>query len=368
MTCGVGDTCLTLLNKMCRYYLLIILALCPLSALVAEEKPNESTLTLVNDVTFNELSVTVSIPLFGEEEEDSRLSGDLDVTSDIDPVTAFTNKLTLNSDSLSAEPVNFSLGNFITGHVNLSLSNLGLSVHTPFPPGTVANPDGTFDASEHSFEINRGTLVAEIPGNSEPETVNFADTAITGTGEGNGTVTLTEQGRTSTRITYLITVTMPFSVSREFPLDSQLGDDYPLTATVTVNGTLKATSTIYVYISAYLQWTEENNLPGTGFDACDFGDIPNGILWSLGYDGTSHPNRLIVPQDGVFMLKLPTSGTLHRVIIESSDNLVNWNPVDPSRVSTGSSAIPPGFSTPVMITPPADGIQEYYRIRAGQKR
>ncbi|MCP5537624.1 MAG: hypothetical protein H7A51_15500 [Akkermansiaceae bacterium] len=346
-----------------RITLPLVLVLFCYSRLYAETGPNESSLTLVNDVSFNNMTVTASVPIFGSDSKTSVLSGDITATTDISPVTAFNNQLTFTPGNSTASPVGFSLGNFVSGYVTLNLSNLGISLSTPFAPGNVDASTGIFDASQHDFTIDQGTISVTVPGSNTPTDIQLSETVVTGTGSGNGTVTITENGTTSTRITYNITVTMPFTATTQVPLGFSLGDD-EVTATLTFDGTIKATSTVYVYISAYLQWTEENNAPGGAFDSQDIGTIPNGILWALGYDLGNQPDRLIIPVDGKLTIPLPPGGTLHPMIIECSTNLSDWDPIDPSKVSTGSNTIPPASTGTVTITP--SGPFSFYRIKATQ--
>ncbi len=344
-----------------RILLTLCFVLAALPRVVAQQQANESTLTLVNDVSFNQMSITVSLPLFGEDKKNSALSGSIEATTNISPSTGQSNELTLVSGTLSADPVNFSLGNFLTGYATLNASNLGVGINTPLAPGLLTPSTGIFNASEHAFTINQGRITGTIPGSSVPMDINFADIPVTGTGSGNGTFSITEDGRTSTRITYTVILTMPVTATKLVPTGVVIGDT-ELMATVTFKATIKATSTVFVYLSAYLQWTEENNHPGVDFTATDFGEIPNGLLWALGYGSGVLPQEIIHYSSGRFTISLPDGGTTSKTVIEFSPDLKSWQPAENNQISTGSSTIPTGSTGTIVITPNAPS--GFYRVVA----
>ena len=345
-----------------RILITLCLALACLSQTGAQEA-NESTLTLVNDVSLNQMSITVSIPIFGEESENTPLTGTIEATTNISPTTHQGDELTLAAGTLSADPVNFSLGNFATGFVSLNASNIGAGINTPLAPGTLTPSTGIFNASQHDFIINQGTITGTIPGSTLPVDIDFAAIPVTGTGSGNGTLTMQENGSTSTRITYTLTLTMPVTATKQVPTGVVIGG-VEVIATVTFNATLKTTSTVFVYLSAYLEWTEENSLPGVDFGAADLGAVPNGLLWALGFDSDDAPNSIIQFGTNKLTIPLPEGGTLSATVIEFSSNLSDWNPVENNQISTGSSTLPAGSTGIVTITP--NGTSGFYRVKAVQ--
>ena len=150
---------------------------------------------------------------------------------------------------------------------------------------------------------------------------------------------------------------MPFAVSQQVPTGINFFGE--IMATVTINGTMKSTGNCRAYFSPYLQWTDENNIPGAGFDVNSLGGIPNGILWALGFNNTNVPNQLLVPVGSSYTISLPAGGTLNPAVIMHSTNLTDWNPINGASVSTGSNTIPTRFHVPCLVIVCSCQIQPY---------
>lgn len=314
-------------------------------------------LTLVNEAGFNEASINLDIQYLGNQTQLSYLTGTIESTLNIDTGNNQSDQFTIGSADISASDISFHLSGW-GQTVDLDSHNLKANSSTASPPGAVTPSTGSFDAAQHEFSVNGGDLSGTV--NDDPLIVDLAAGPLNGAGTNNGSITLTHTGDTSTHAVFEVTVVFDIAVNQNVPTGFFIfGSE--VRATVTISGTIKATGTCDVYFSPYLQWTDENNIPGSAFDASSLGKIPNGILWALGYDMNNQPAQMLVPTGGNFTIPLPASGTLSPAIIQCSTTLSGWAPVEPAKVSTGSSTIPAGSTGTITITP--DGPSTFYRIK-----
>ncbi|MGB0993177.1 MAG: hypothetical protein ACPG32_12005 [Akkermansiaceae bacterium] len=336
-----------------RIYALAMSALCaPLLA----QSPNQSTLTLVNEPGFNQLAILIDIDIAGQNSQTSTLTGTIASSHNINPDTHTNDLLDIQSATIAGSDVTFTINNILTGNITLQGQGLGADVFT-VGNGAVDPNTNEFDAMEHAFTVNQGTISGTAAGT--PINQDLAATPVTGTGEGTGTLAITHTGSTGTRANYSITLTLPVNVTQEIPTGVVIfGTE--LMARVTVTGTIKATGTTYVYLSPFLQWTEENGVPAAPFTGTNFGQVPNGLLWAMGYSSSNAPTSLLKQQGSSFEIALPAGGTASDVSILHSNNLINWNPASTTDISTGNNIIPMGSTGTITITP--SGTMGFYRL------
>jgi len=316
------------------------------AALPAVANPATATLTAVDEPGFNEIVLNFSPPILLPDGSDTtELSGSLEVMLEIDPETDQVSVMTITSGNVAGTPVSLEGGDpndpfssspqpgRVRGKTSMKLNDLwqvwpvkfhksyslnssvlGATLATPSPPGTVgppALPPGDFDASQHTFTVNSGTLGGNVFVPflfNETISFDFASMPVGGAGSGTGSVSLSPTGSTPTSKSYDVTVLLPISVAENFDV---MGIIIPITAV----GTAKVTGPATIEVTPanpYLAWMEANSLAGAVFEEDENGDgVPNGLQWGLGLAATDLPFPHLLQPSGpkVFTLAPPAGGT-----------------------------------------------------------
>lgn len=349
-------------------------SLCALTGLLAflpaaSGQPVSTTLVLTEDGVNNKVTIGLSIPGFGSSSDVTTLTGTLEVDLVVDPATGEVAELTVTSGDLTGTPVSLNAGNVFAGYAFTS-TVLGGTVFTPTPPGTVDPPTGSFDATQHSFEINQGSVSGNIfvffvP---QPQSVDFATEPVTGTGSGTGSVVLSETGSTATTRTFSVVTVLDIDLLNVI----EVTDPITTTVTVTGAGTIKAEGEITVPLGTlYELWAMDNGIAGAPFSGDANSDgVGNGLLWALGLQAEDDPLPFLPTVSGTTVrLELPPGGTAAELLVETSTTLIpgaGWLPVAPDAVSTGTNPIPAGTTGPVTVDLPAGDPVRGLRLRADE--
>lgn len=326
---------------------LVLLWLGLISPLVA--LPASTTLTLVNQSGFNQISVTID-PGFGlNDTETTTLSGTVQGAFNINPANGQTSELTLTNGRANGTNMTFSKSNFL-GNYTINVTNLSAAIETLVPPGVVTPATGSFAANQHGFVIDQGTISGTTGGLIGTNTINESFTPASpasGTGSGNGTVVLVHTGDSGLYRNYSVTVTLPVSITDSFETSG-------ITIAVSATGTIRAAGTVQVPKSEYHAWTLAQGIPNAPFNGDANNDgISNGLVWALGLNANTNP-RPYLPRPnpavpGGFLVPLPPGGTAAPILIQSSPHLASWAPA--TSVSPVANPIPTATSGTVTIAP-----------------
>ncbi|MCU0795731.1 MAG: hypothetical protein MUF31_07310 [Akkermansiaceae bacterium] len=251
---------------------------------------------------------------------------------------------------------------FFGSSYNVTFSNLSFAIDTPNPPGIISDPvTGTFDSSQFRFLVDQGTATGNYQvlfGALTPinETFTPAD-PLGGPGEGDGTLALV---RTGTRPGFI-----DYSVTLEFPVDiDQLQGEGTQQVRIQAEGYIRATGTLSVSSSGYLQWTLEEGIRGAPRDG-DYNEdgISNILSWGLGLDAIedARPHLPQVLGNRSYRLPLPIGGSGAPLRLMVSSNLSQWTPVPTTRISTGQNPLPAGATGNITVSPAA-ATREYFRL------
>ena len=324
----------------------------PLSA-----APATATLAAVNEAGFNRITIEFEPPVLPTGSDTSRLSGDLEVLLEIDPVTDQVSEMTIIDGNIQGSEIEMSGSTFFIGSYDLESSTLDATLATPNPPGIVDPGTGEFDSAQHSFTVVSGDLSGEITviGSTNQISFDFSDTPIGGTGIGTGTVTLNPTETTPTSKTYDVEVLLPIAVNEVFEAE---GFEIPIRA----NGTAKLVGPATVEIvpeDPFAAWAEQNSLAGaTQLEDANGDGVPNGIQWALGLDASGNPfPHLLIPEgatpSGVhFSISLPAGGTAAPLlVVTGSDPTEPFNPLGGAFVSR-ANPIPIGSTGLVTVRLP----------------
>jgi hypothetical protein len=320
--------------------------LSPLSAL-----PASTTLTLVNQTGFNQISVTVD-PGFGlDDTETTTLTGTVQAAFNINPANGQTSELTLTNGRANGTDMTFSArALFNVASYTINVTNLSAAIETLVPPGLVTPATGSFAADQHGFEIDQGTISGNTTGLVGNNTINESftpESPASGTGNGDGTVVLLHTGDSGLYRNYSVTVTLPVAISDTFLAGTT-------SVAITATGTIRAAGTVQVPKSGYHAWTLAQGIPNAPFNGDPDNDgISNGLLWALGLNANSNP-RPYLPRPnpaapGGFLFALPPGGTAAPILIQSSGNLGTWGPA--GSVGPVANPVPPGTSGNVTVAP-----------------
>ena len=323
--------------------------LSPLAAI-----PANTTLTLVNQPGYNQITVTVSpvVPLGNlSSSAVTTLTGTVQAFFDINPATGQTSELTLVNGRATGTDMSFVRNAFLGGY-NITVSNLSAAINTITPPGVVTPATGSFAANQHRFDIDQGTITGTTSGLLAGDPINESFTPAnpaSGTGTGNGSVVLVHTGDSGIYRNYTVTATMPVAINDSFVSGSN-------TVNVTGSGTVRASGTVQVPKTEYLAWTLAQGIPNAPFAGDPDGDgVVNGLLWALGLNANDNPLPHLPRPDpavaGGFIVPLPPNGLAAPVLIQSSNNLGTWNPA--GALTPAFNPIPAGTSGPVFIAPDA---------------
>ncbi|MEM9235676.1 MAG: hypothetical protein AAGB14_02785 [Verrucomicrobiota bacterium] len=333
-----------------RTLLLLALTCLNLSAI-----PAGTTLTLVNDPipgqpgkTYGVLDIEVSGPNVTTSNTQSTLSGTVDAAFDVD--SGKTSELTLSNGMVTG--TDFSASgtasvSFLTGPYILNATELAGTFETPAPPGIVTAATGEFDASQHRFTVNAGTVTGEALGQFIQ--VDYSpQNPFEGTGNGIGTVTLTPAGSSGIFDLFDVVVIVPNIVATDSIV---VGSFVTTTVTVEATGSLKATGMLQVPKSEYLAWTLAENIPGAdGCDDANHDGIPNAIAWGLGLGAFENAQpHVLRPANGGYEIQLPATGTAAAITVEGSDLMSAWLPIAANRLSTPANPLPPGSTGTISI-------------------
>jgi hypothetical protein len=323
--------------------------------------PATTTLALVeNDPVFNKLRITVDpqIPLVDlSDTEVTTLTGSVTAAFDVDPLRHQTSTMTLSDGRAHATPVTFSRSVlFGTYSYTVTASGLSAAVYTLIPPGAVDPPTGNFDASQHAFSLDSGSLTGVALGN--PIDIGLTpEEPLAGAGNGIGQVTLTPSGTTALHQLYDVVVTLPIATSDAFEAGGT-------SVNVTSTGILKAAGTLEVPRSEYLAWTIREGIPGANPAADVNGDgLPNAFAWACNLGGNEDGGawRPVALPDGGFEIRVPAVGTVAPVRVRVTNNLGNWTDLPAGRLSGGQNPLPVGSSGTRTVTP-SGGPREFLRL------
>ncbi|MGB6220354.1 hypothetical protein [Haloferula sp.] len=321
--------------------------------------PASTTLTLVEgEPGFNTLTIRVDpdTPISLADTETTILSGSVIADFDVDPATGKTSEFTLREGRATTSPLNFSRSFLGLGY-NVSGNQLSAAIVTPDPPGTVEPETGEFDASQHSFEIDQGSITGTALGSPVDLTLSPEDPFI-GSGSGTGTITLTPDGNSGIFLKFSVAVTLPIAIDDNF-------DGGGVNVAITAAGTLKATGTLEVPKSEYLAWTLAEGITGADGQADANGDgVPNAIVWALGLGALDDARNFVLKTaNGAYEIQLPPTGTIAPITIQGSDLFSAWTPVSANRISSSLNPIPPASTGLITISRIAD---EFLRLKVDE--
>jgi hypothetical protein len=328
------------------------------------------TLSLVSEAASNKLQVTIGAS-GASDSETTTVTGTLEALVDADPLTGASTAFTISGGNIAMSNMHFVLKVLIFITVaDISTANMGGSVYTPPPlpaPVTPSASGGSFDAALHHLLINRGTLTgtASITNPPTPINQNFADSPVDGAGTGTGTITLVPGSASATHRTCQATLVLPVNFT-----DTQ--DMSGVAVTVRVTGTVKAVGPLLIPLNGWVEWTQQNNLGGAGFDSVALvGAAPLGLAWASGLTPTS-PASALVPlvvagaSGPSALLNLPATGTRANLWIERSTSLAtgSWSAVPAADVSTRVNPLPANTRGTVGIALQSGSSQCFIRLRA----
>lgn len=352
-----------------------LLAALALTTLAASANPGTAVLSLVAEADFNKITITFDPPVLPAGEGTTTLSGDVEVLLEIDPATDQVSQMTITNGMVSGTPVSISESTPFVGNYQLQSTTLGAELATPNPPGQVDPSTGEFDASEHSFTVNSGTLSGNISvplaGINEAINFDFAATPVSGFGSPDvkGTVSLNPTGSTATTKSYEVMVLLPVDVLEVFEAEGPTG---PLEIPIAATGNIKLVGPVTIDttpLSDFERWVTANLLQDAPFDGDQNGDgVPNGLQWALGLQATEAPYPHLLQPDRTavgtvnFTLDFPPAGTAAPILVLASSDpgTLPFLPLDAAAVSTGNP-IPAGTSGPVVITLPKES-QGFIRL------
>ncbi len=317
-----------------------------LPSLALAQEAGEATLTLGPGPAENLLALQLGALGFTDSQS-TQISGDIDVSLEIDPATGKVLTIEFTDGELSASDVVFSLA---FGAATASTSGIKGTVDTPGAPGAVDGDTQKFSAAEHRITFNQGQLMGDALGNSF--STDFSTSPTEWTGNGDGEVTVTEVSRTATRIIFDVDLALPV-------IDTQTETYDGIEVELTLTGTLTASGQVFVYRSAYLQWTEENGIAGAAFTD-DFGPgaWTNGLTWAM----RSSRVPWSAASNGALSLDLPAAGTRGALVLEQSTDLSNWIPALGSQIVGGEIELPAGSTGKIELVSPS--VDRYFRVRA----
>ena len=327
--------------------------------------PAITTLTLVNEPNFNKITVKVD-PGSGLDDTDiTTLTGTVQATFDIDPLSGKTSELTLANGRANGTDMTFARSAFLNlASYNIRVSNLSATIYTLAPPGLVTPATGQFAANQHGFDIDQGIITGSTSGLIGNNAINESFTPqdpASGTGTGIGAVTLVAAGDSGIYRNYTVTVTLPVSITDTFLAGTT-------SVAITATGTVKAAGTVQVPRTEYLAWTVVGNIPGAPFEGDANGDgVANGLVWALGLAADADPLPYLprphpsVP--GGFLVTLPSGGTTGPILIQNSPHLGSWSPA--SGVLDTANPLPVGSSGNIAIQPNGSPIR-FIRLLANE--
>lgn len=316
------------------------------------------------DGDFGVINVVVNAP--GAVDTDTTtLTGNITVELNIDPDTDTVNEVTVVSGDITGTQMEFSGGNFLFSYSVESSPTIGCDIVTTSPPGAVDPATGNFDASEHPFQLNEGTLTGEtrVLFTATPVAVDFATDPFGSTNSGTGNIQLSLLSSDAVSKTY--------SVVMIYPIDTTTPLDAGGTAIdVDIDGTVKALGTVTVpLLTEFELWLQDNLLPTSPFEELNQFGLALGIQWALGLNASASPQSAmpqfdnVSPTSTVYTIDLPVGGSAGDLtILYAADLSQPFTSLDTLAVSVGNP-IPSGSAGAVTITLPNSG-QGFIKLSA----
>lgn len=342
---------------------ILILLLAPFPLHAAEV---DGVLTLVASTsTVNRFSVRIDAldPGTGLTATDTRTtnaSGFVNTRMKVDTEAGKVAELSFEGGDVALTNMNFNLRVLVFVTVaTINTSGLRGFPTTPLPPGPVDFASGAFDAAYHDFTVNQGTITGTVVGQQEPVSANFAETPVTGPGEGIGSVLLAPLSETATHRTFRATVELPVAID-------QASDEG---FRIRVNGRLRAEGQITAPKNPFVLWSVAAGIGGTGFISEVRPGEPAGLIWAMGLQpgdalAAHGPRMLAGPGQPAAMIELPEGGSAGALTVEVSSSLAagSWVPAPAAALSTGANPIPPG--TRGQVTIELTGERRFVRLSA----
>lgn len=317
------------------------------------------TLSLVETQADNQVTIGVSVPAIGSDEDISTLTGTVQAEITVDPATDRVSELTFLSADVNGSPIALrAAALFNIASFSLTSTVIGGNLTTPVPPGLVTPETGVFDSSQHYFEINEGSISGNVNvlGTNNPVNVNFSTEPVGAFGSNPGGVWAVPTAATPASKTYTVVVIMPLEITEVQTIQGQ-------EVTITATGILNASGEVTVPIGTpYEQWTVANAIAGAPFTGDhDLDGVTNGLLWGLGLQAGDDPSpNLPVVSGTTAQLVLPAGGSAADLWIETSTSLApdSWVNLRAEALSTGTNPLPAGTAGPVTINlPPGDRVR-----------
>jgi hypothetical protein len=288
-------------------------------------------------------------------------SGFIRTRMDVDAEAGKVRTLSFEGGDVALTDMNFNLRVLVFVTVaTLNTSGLRGFPTTPLPPGPVDFASGAFEAANHDFTINQGTVTGAVVGQEEPISANFSESPVTGPGEGTGTVLLSPVSETATHRTFQATVELPVAID-------QTSDDG---IRIRVSGRLRAQGQIVVPKNPYLLWASAAGLGGLEFTTEIRPGEAAGLLWAMGLQPgdslTDHAPQIVTGPQGnpTALINFPAGGSAGLVTVEISNTLAvgSWAPAPPATLSSGANPLPPGTKGPVTLE--LSGSRGFVRLSA----
>lgn len=318
------------------------------------------------NATDNTIELQITAPL-ASAPDDSEVSGTVNARIEIEPATGAISSLELLSGTISGTPVSFSASSLAASY-DVSTSTLGGTVETLGGPAPVTA--GQSPAELHAFTINSGTLTgsARILFTTTPISQNFAaPNNVTGTGVPGSFVELGASANTglSTETTAVYDLAFLYPLAITQTVEAAAGVDITLVA----GGTLRATGQVSLTLPVtdpFQLWATSNGRAEADFAAFDFNsELPNGLLWALGFQGEDSPAILAPTAEGSFAIELPAGGTAAEVVVLTSTDFSSgifandWTPLPSVQLQGSLNPIPAASTGTLAITPDGNGPRSY---------
>ena len=347
---------------MTRFLLSLLLALAVVS--LDATSSGLARLTLVDEDGYNEIEVSVRPPLLPSNDT-TILSGAVEIGLEIDTDTDQVRTLAASSGAINGSPITFSRTGLVLRY-SASSDALGIDIRTPNPPGYVTSATGEFDASDHQFIVNKGTLTGQVNylGQSTAIDQDFTTTPFGSTSKGTGTVSIQLTSSTRTSKTYAVELIYPVSTTGTI---TQSG----LTVNILNSGTVKANGSVTVPIpTPFDRWVNSHNLSDYRFsDDSNSDGVPNGIQWALGIGPEDSPLPHLPKLDRItentvrYLIDFPGNGSATELtVLFTGDLQQDFSELSNSNISVGNP-IPSGTSGSVTVELPS-GTRGYFQLQA----
>lgn len=343
-----------------RIFPLTLLATWPL--LLPGQTANRSTLTLVEENGFNVVDIDLDVTTLGDSNDDSTLSGTLEVEVNILPgTTATTSEFTILSADVTGTAINLTRRQLIFTIYSFTSTELGFTVNTIAPPGIVDPTTGEFDASQHQVTTTRGVINGSAAGTALPEPFDFGTDPFSGPGQGTGTLTVTP-GRIEGRKHYFdLSVELPTNLDQTIEIEE--GVPTPITVNIAIDGTIKAVGETFIDVPDYATWATDLGLAPDSQEETDLRPtVPNYLFFALGFDQASAPQEIFQFDSEGITLQTGGQFGLGSVQIEWSDDLESWEPVPQSAMTIGSSRLNFGDSLSESPIVKMEDAKKYLRL------